>query len=259
VFGGFLTGGSKPVGAAVSIVAAQLQTTGLLLFAPGIVLVVRDLIVRLIGSLTNPRTAGKAIWGQEEPKSLSIVQRIYGNCWDLPHCREFIRRGCPAHQSGASCWRIKQGCYCDENMILKAMSARGAELDMAKNARVTNGVAARLSLSGSEKRARCRSCGIYAEHQRQKYRLISPLVFPSVAIAIWVLSPTIQTMLGQAITVTDKFMKLVSFAPQVSQPTWACQVSGSGAVEWMFIAWLGIMAVSYLLQLVEYFIFKVQI
>jgi hypothetical protein len=245
---------------AVANIIAGLRTAGFLAFVPGVMLVVIDLIRRIVHSMTKPRVAaGAVVWGKEENKSLSVKQRIYGNCWELPHCREFVRRLCPAYLAKTSCWRLKSGCYCDERTILKAMQSKGNEL--VKNAQFSHGVAASRAVSPAQKRARCRRCAIYLEHQRQKYRIISPLVFPAVVIGLWVISPNIQGWLQTAIQYTDHFMRFVSFNPQnLSGPGgWANQLTGSAAIQWMFIVWLGIMAISYTLQLVEYFIFKVQI
>lgn len=243
-------------------VASSLRSAGLVMFVPGSVMVVIDLVRRIIRSLTRPRiTTGTLVWGREAPTRLSVKAKLYGSCWELPHCREFVRKLCPAYQERTSCWRLKSGCYCDERTVLRAMQARGAATQLVKNAQFSHGLAGHRAVSAAQKRARCRNCAIYAEHQRQKYRIISPLVFPAVAISIWFLTPTIQLWIQSAIQFTDRFMKVVSFSPQgaAGSSRWAEQLTGSGAVEWMFIAWLGIMAVSYMLQLVEYFIFKVQI
>ncbi|MDO8684823.1 MAG: hypothetical protein Q7N50_15275 [Armatimonadota bacterium] len=262
LFTPFAAGADARANAAVALILTQIRATGFMLFIPGLALVVRDLIRRIVNSISRPRISpSAAVWGQEQQTDLAVWKRIYGNCWDLPHCREFVRKFCPAYQAKSPCWRQKSGCYCDERTIVKAMQARNADSDVAKNAQFSHGIGGTRALTAAQKRARCRSCAIYAEHQRQKYRIISPLVFPAVALSIWVLSPSIQQWLQKAVQFTDHLMKYVSFVPQefARSSGWTYQVSESATIGWLFIAWLSIMAVSYLLQLVEYFIFKVQI
>jgi hypothetical protein len=247
---------------AVGMLSSQAQATGLLMLAPGLMLVLRDLLGRLIRILTRPRIATGLVWGKEDRQNISPIRRAYGRCWDLPHCREFIRKICPAYTAGHSCWRVKQGCYCDEKTIVRAMEIRGAGADVVKNAQFSHGFSSgRQNLSGAQKRQRCRNCAIYSEHQRQKYRVISPLVFPTVAIAIWLVSPNIQSLIQSVVLFTDRFMKLASYTPQASMgpSAWTYYTSGAGTIQWLFIVWLSIMAIGYTLQLMEYFIFKVQI
>jgi hypothetical protein len=246
---------------AASTVVVHARDTGLMMLAPGLMLVLRDLLGRLIRLITRPRIASGLVWGKEDRHDLSVLRRVYGHCWDLPHCREFIRKICPAYLAGHSCWRVKQGCYCDEKTIIRAMELRGGGTEMVKNAQFSHGFSGgRRSLSPAQKRARCRNCAIFSEHQRQKYRVVSPLVFPTVAIAIWLISPNVQSLIQNVVQFTDRFMKIASFMPQASMgPSAWTYATGTGTIQWLFIAWLSIMAIGYTLQLMEYFIFKVQI
>jgi hypothetical protein len=95
-------------------------------------------------------------------------------------------------------------------------------------------------------------------HQQQKYKLISPLVFPATAALIWVMYPTIEAVFRKGVHLTDVFMKKVSFLPQAYDKV----PSGSSVPQVVlvfFVAWLAIVAVSYGLRLVEFCIFKAQI
>lgn len=256
-----LSGFGKSNHAAIGIALVS-QNTGLVMLAPGLMLVLRDLLMRLVRILTRPRLASGLVWGKEDRNDLSVIRKSYGHCWDLPHCREFIRKICPAYTSGHSCWRGKQGCYCDEKTIMRAMEMRGGGLEMAKNAQFSHGFSGgRKSLSPAQKRERCRNCAIYSEHQRQKYKLVSPLVFPAVFFAVWLISPNVESLIQTVVQFTDRLMKLASFAPQASMgpSAWTYYASGTGTIQWLFIVWLSIMAIGYMLQLMEYFIFKVQI
>lgn len=246
---------------AISIVGSQLQTIGLTTLAPGLLLLFRDIVSRIIRTLTQPRKATNMVWGRGEQRGISPWRKAYGRCWELPHCRQFIRNLCNAYGSGKSCWRIKSGCYCDERTILRAMQAKGEGLDAEKHPIVSSALYKQPALTPAEKRARCRNCAIYSHHQLQKYRVVSPLAFPAVALLVWIFTPNLYAMIQHLVNFTDKIMKYVAFAPEGvgGASDWTQYVSGAGAVNWLFIAWLSIMTISCTLHLIEYFVFKVQV
>jgi len=247
---------------AAGVIIQTLRTTGLVLFVPGSALIARDVALRLFRSLTERKISrGAIVWGREERANLGLTRKLYGSCWDMPYCREYVRSVCRAYVKRKPCWRLKAGCYCDEGVIQRAIKARGVGDEFVKAARFTHDSAGHRGLSAAEKRARCRRCAIYAEHQQQKYKIASTLVVPAVVVAIWRLMPDIQIWLQRAVAFADRFMKIATIQPPQSAGggDWAGGTSGFGTVEWMFIAWLGIMLVSYALQLVEYLIFKVQV
>jgi hypothetical protein len=260
-FGAYVSAKTPDVQRAVGGILWNMRCWGVGIFIPGSALIVRDLFQRLMQGLHGARGSRKLVWGQEQRRELSFRQRLYGSCWDLPHCRDFVRRMCPAFEKHKSCWKMKAGCYCDERTILRALEMRGGGLDVAKNAQFSHGIAPKRAMSPAEKRERCRNCAIYSEHQRQKYRVVTPLIVPGIALMIWAMTPQLRLWLQEFIQWSDKFMRFASFTPKVQDlpSTWAQYAHNSTTVEWMFISWLSIMAISYALQIVEYLIFKVQV
>ena len=109
------------------------------------------------------------------------------------------------------------------------------------------------SMSAKQKRLRCRRCVIYSEHQRQKYRVLSPLMFPAVAIAFYVFYAQLVRLLGIVYANTDRFVSFVTAHPQ--------QVVGSEQHVFTVLAivWLWIVVLSYALRLLEYLIFDLQV
>lgn len=259
-FGAYVSTKTPDVQRAVGDILWNMRCWGVGIFIPGGVLILRDLFQRVMRGLQGARGSRKQMWGTEV-RDLSLKQRLYGSCWDLPHCREFVRRMCPAFEKHKSCWKMKAGCYCDERTILRALEMRGGGLDVAKNAQYSHGIAPKRAMSSAEKRERCRNCSIYAEHQRQKYRVVTPMIVPGVTAIIWAMTPQLRVWLQEFVQWSDKFMKFASFTPKVEDlpSAWAQYANGSATLEWVFIAWLGIMAISYALQMVEYLIFKVQV
>ncbi|MDO8585799.1 MAG: hypothetical protein Q7T82_02055 [Armatimonadota bacterium] len=258
---GSLMSSTKPTSLAVGIVGSRLQTLGMTALAPGLALLLRDLIGRLVRLLTRPRLAAGMVWGREARESVSPLRRIYGRCWEMPHCRAFIRSICPAYNVRKSCWRVKCGCYCDERTIIRAIEAQSGGATPENKRAYSQLLVRQPALTGAEKRERCRNCSIYSEHQRQKYRILSPLIFPGVALAILLTLPRIHIGLKHAVAFTDRFMRSMSFTPQggIGPSEWSYYVSATGTIQWLFIAWLSIMAISYALRLIEYCVFKIQI
>ena len=78
------------------------------------------------------------------------------------------------------------GCMCDERILLKAAAGKGPDNESYRGIMKSLGLDKPIesSLAGQIKRARCRRCNIFLDHQKQKYRLLAPLVFPIVGIAI---------------------------------------------------------------------------
>lgn len=108
----------------------------------------------------------------------------------------------------------------------------------------------------AEKRQRCRTCVIYDFHQKQKYKLISPLVFPVVLGLIWKIYPNILAVVRSAIELTERFVQRAAFLPQPqNQPTHDVPE----VVLALIVVWLAVISVSYALRFLEFCIFKVQI
>jgi hypothetical protein len=252
----------------VKLIASEIQFLGMMLFVPGIVLILRDLKLRLETSLAQKRIReyksqdGAFLVGKdaERGKDEPYKPRPYAKCWQMPYCRDFVRNICPAYETHKPCWRIKRGCYCDEKTILRAMKARGKEaVDLAKDLQYRADERVKLTeLTPQQKRQLCRNCVIYQLHQQQKYRLVSPLVFPITAAILWALYPTAQGIFREAVTFTDQFMNMVSFLPQ--EPAGTAAFHGvPDFVLWVFVVWIGLIVLTYGLRLVEYCIFKLQV
>jgi hypothetical protein len=236
---------------------AAFRDLGTVSLLPGLFLVLRDAILRIWNGVSVRRVLERR-WGDEEERKKHVKPKLYGSCWDMPYCRDFVRKVCPAFAAKKPCWRIKTGCYCDEKTILLAMTSTGAANEHVRGIMNALGLNQRResSLSARLKRERCRRCGIYAEHQRQKYRLLSPMVFPAVGVVLYLFYEQVSTWVGVALKETDRFMSLL-----------ACKTPAAGysfydqghVLTGMAIAWLTIIAVSYALRALEYLVFELQV
>ena len=189
--------------------------------------------------------------------------RLYLFCWQTPYCRDFVRKYCKAYEQRKSCWRIKSGCYCDEGLILLAMRREGAKaagFDQQFSATATPQKSKRLT--EAEKRQRCRECFLYIEHQKQKYRLLSPLVFPAVIGLLWAYFKPIKAWLEASLVWIDKRVTAISVLPSSEYSPanqWVNGQAMSDVVVWLFIICVGVILITYLLRALEYAIFELQI
>ena len=240
------------------IIINEIALVGLIFLLPGLALVIRDIILRIWDNLTE-RKEILYRWGDEhERRKRNQKPKVYGKCWDMPFCRDFVKRVCPAAKAKKPCWRIKVGCYCDEATILRALTPEGKQNPHLQGIMESLGLdRSRGSvLSPAQKRARCRRCGIYAEHQRQKYRILSPLVFPLVIISMYIYRAELSAVLGIALAKADKFLSFLAYRPG----TVAYSFTDDGRIlTTMAIIWLGIMLISYSLRFLEYLIFDLQV
>lgn len=230
----------------------------LLLF--GGLLVLRDIGIRLIDGVRNkPVARDRMAYGKnavEEKRPLRIA--VLGKCWEGPYCREFIRTHCPIFHARKACWRVKKGCYCEEDIVTNAASKiSGVQLEMAPDPRYNFANApspGRAQLTNGQKRERCRHCIIYNEHQRQKYQLLMPIVAVGVLVLAAVFSPVLREGLNFGLAQIESVMVRFSFTPgatKLGRPT--------DTVAWVLIAAFTVMALSKALQILEWAVFKIKI
>ncbi|MCE5313594.1 MAG: hypothetical protein ABFD49_02340 [Armatimonadota bacterium] len=256
-FGRFVNAPNQQAAWVVASIVREACLVGAICLVPGLVLVIRDCILRIWRGISVRRIL-ESRWGDERERERRKKPKFYGKCWDMAYCREFVRQVCPAFKSKKACWRIKTGCYCDEHTILMAMAGKGNGNESYKGILHSLGIdgqSKKPKVSAKAKRMRCRRCGIYAEHQRQKYRLLSPMVFPAVIFAIYVFYGQITIYIQTALHSTDKFISFLS-NKTVADYSFAAD---ERMITILAVVWLGIIAISYALRTLEYMIFDLQV
>lgn len=129
--------------------------------------IAQDMSIRFKQGAKQELKLGKDV-KQEEVKNVFL-----GKCWQLPFCRKFIREKCPIYHSRRTCWRERVGCMCEETVIRNAMDNRAIPKDQLLAAKM---IPYNRTLPMAAKIERCRNCVIYNEHQKQKYKLVLPIV-----------------------------------------------------------------------------------
>lgn len=231
---------------------------GMVCLLPGLVLILRDAILRIWSGISVRRIMERR-WGDEEERLKRLGRRkFYGSCWDMAFCREFVKQVCPAFSAKKPCWRLKVGCYCDEHTILQAMMKSGVDNDHARGVMQNLGLDKPRHTRASAKlrRARCKKCGIYSEHQRQKYRLLSPMVFPAVGLLFYLLRGEISSWIWIALAKTDKFMNFLAYR---AGNAYSFSADDGRILTTLAMTWLILIVISYTLRGLEYLIFDLQV
>ena len=184
-------------------------------------------------------------------------------CWQMPYCRDYLRKFCGAYTKKKSCWRLKSGCYCDEEMILRVMKRSTTSKLDGFDQRYSQPLGSKKTVSAAQKRQRCRECFIFCEHQKLKYRILSPLAFPVALLIMWIYFQPVKTILHNALALTDKFAGRISYGagadPFTAAAKSASAAAASNTAEYLFIVCLGMILVSYIIRGMEYFIFDLQV
>lgn len=238
-----------------SIILNTFQIVSLMMFAPGVGLSVRSLVLGVLEGLVGYELEKSIVVTRGAETPLTQHRNVLNpKCWNMPYCRPFIKKMCPAWRSRKACWRIKAGCYCDETTILKAL-----QIDSEGSAANVGVQPQRDSVSSAVKRKRCRTCPIYSLHQRRKYQILSPLAFPAVGIFFWSYFGEITGWVNRGLEATEYFMRSVSFSPEGLAENVYVGGGSETLVILLFVCWLAIMSLSYILRALEYCIFKLQI
>ncbi len=237
------------------------RTVGAVALLPGLVLLLRDAILRVWIGVSTRRTIERratADGREEECVSAGLLAQYYPKCWEMGFCRELVRRVCPAYEKKKSCWKLGLGCYCDEKTILRAH--RQAQPGAAQAQTIPDASAPVSAdserLVRSLRKSRCKSCAIYSEHQVQKYKILSPMVFPTVLAVLWVFHDRIAETLRTGILTADRFMSVLAYKTGVSTP--AVDETARLMIGIAFV-WLAIVMISYALRILEYLIFDLQV
>lgn len=240
-----------------------IQATWWVFAAPGVIFVIVDMIRRLqAASEAAAVQRANMKYGSGVAKQRATAQqqqKFLGRCWELPYCREHVRTKCPIYnRRRGPCWWYKEGCMCEERIVLQAVIANDwkQQAATAEQKMHLTAAAPKALMSQGDKRERCRKCVIYNEHQRQKYKLfvgITLVVVPALLYlnSTW-LATIVSGLLGVVATATARF----SFDPNSND---AAKLAANSTLQDIMIVCVGLVLVAQALKLVEYLCFKLKI
>ena len=199
----------------------------------------------------------QGIEGQKKSTSRSIwrLQR----CWEMPYCHDAIREVCPAYKARKNCWRIRQGCNCDPNLIEALIRAGGATRGkgdtssgkMVQEAYMRSDLEADIKLGEGERTRECKDCPIFNEHQRQKFNLLNPIIIIAAIVGLLAAYPVMRRLYTLSITGLSSLASQMTYGASQSVSQWIGRLD-SPAVWVFFYVIVGLLVMSYVLKFVEW-------
>ena len=249
--------------AASQLVLKDFGTLAWLFGVPGVLWTVVDIARRLISAADIAAVQrANAKYGHGVAKQPVKTQRqvFLGRCWEGPFCKDHVRVRCPIFlEKRGPCWQRKEGCMCEERIILQAMIAPDWKDQMTRaDKAIAMGTGARQVLTPAAKRDRCRSCVIYNEHQRQKHKALTILVLVGIPTLLIVNFAQLQQLVSQFLGVTDAAAKRFSFS---SDPAGIAFLHSSDYTlfAWIMVFVFAVILLSQALKFVEYVCFTLKI
>lgn len=242
----------------LSSVAAKalnaIQTAGAFAGAAAILVVFADVMSRIQLRVKQGAKAEQLKYGKGIKEEKDIHNVFMGRCWQLPFCRKFVRERCPIYHSRRTCWKERVGCMCEEQVIRNAMEGRAIPRDAVAAAKY---IPRNAKLSLAQKAERCRTCVIYNEHQKHKYKLALPSVLLSVGALYFFAREPLLGMLGGMLQRFDKMIGTATYR----QGGQAGLNSASGLPTFKEILLICIMFVliAYMMKIIEYLFFKLKV
>jgi hypothetical protein len=268
--------GSAQPGWASQEIVRTFRALGAFCLVASAVYALLDVVDRLRARRARERTKDAILTSPRRVRELAEagrpLNRFLGKCWNLPYCRPAMKPFCPVFQRGQQpCWRIGVGCMCSEEVLL--ISARNEGFDVGRGSAGQPGGLMVLptldqmarQLTRREKSRRCGRCVIYLHHQEQKYRAAVWVALAVVASAVFIGIPLWHRLYVTAAVAADRFSRVVALPmptrPEEQHPAlqpWAGHLAESAFVEWVLIVCVAILALTYLLRLIEFAIYRLR-
>ncbi len=183
------------------------------------------------------------------------------HCWEMPFCHEFIREKCPAYRARKNCWKYGRGCMCDPQLIESLIRTK-----YMSNLRVTEGksriegeyirsdLEADTVTTSGERTITCANCPIYAEHQRQKFRVVNPIAIILLIIVLAASYKPLTMLYSTMIAAMAHIASTFSYGQALAPELWFQQLD-TPTVRVFFFALVFLLALAYVLKFVEWAIF----
>jgi hypothetical protein len=226
-----------------------IQQGGLIYGIVALVVTITDVAIRIrerskIGVKADHLKYGKGVKEEKDKQNVFM-----GKCWQLPFCRKYVRERCPIYHSKRTCWKELVGCMCEEQVIRNAMENKPIPKDELLAVKM---IPQNHKLTAAAKRERCKSCVIYNEHQRHKYKLWMPLTM-------------ILIIAGYVVFRGPLLDGTLALATGINRVVQAGTLGAAGNFEpprafvEMLLGVFVIVLLSYTLKVLEYLIFKAKV
>ncbi len=198
-----------------------------------------------------------AFRGEKKPVKRT---RLLQHCWEMPFCHERIREICPAYKAHKDCWRFGRGCNCDPKLIESLIRMGGigsagpprtSQQTRTEGEYIRSDLAADLAVDSGERTIPCSKCAIYAEHQRQKFRIVNPIAIIGSIVALAALYKPLTVLYSGLITTMAHLAANFSYGQTINPEQWFGQLD-TPAVQIFFFIVVFLLALAYVLRFVEW-------
>ena len=198
--------------------------------------------------------------GVQKQKASTQRQVFLGRCWEGPFCKDHVRVKCPIFlEKKGPCWRRKEGCMCEERIVLQAMIAPDWKDQMTRaNQALSMGTGARKVLTPEAKRERCRGCVIYNEHQRQKQKALTAGVLVGIPALLVLNFAWLQHLVNHFLNVMDAAAKRFDFGGTGAGLTFL-HGDSYALFAWVMVFVFAVVLLSQALKFVDYVCFTLKI
>ena len=238
------------------------QLLSWMFFVPGLVWVGIDLVRRFYNAAEAAaiqRANVKYGANVRKQPTKTKVRTALSRCWELPYCRDNIREKCPVYvKRTAPCWWYKEGCMCEERIILQAVITTDWKQKAAKADMAYNFGQKRSGLTPAALRQRCRNCVIYNEHQRQKYKAMVTVALIGFPLILWQNLGALQTLALATLGGVETVMKRFSLGESPGAVS-IFHNQQTAIVEWTLIGAVCVILLSQVLKFIEFWCFKLKI
>lgn len=237
-------------------ILARLQQGGAAIGLLGLVAIAGDVVSRVNNRIRYGSKADALKYGKGIKEEDDVAKVFLGKCWQMPYCRKFVREKCPIFHARRTCWKERVGCMCEETVIANAMMGTAIPRDVVAAAKF---IPYNTRLAPAAKAERCRNCIIYNERQRQKYKVVLPMVLITV-VGVYVLFR--DPLKGFVLNVAEGADRFLGTAAMAGGKTGALDRMSDGGfviLQEVLVAGFMLMALAYLLKLAEYVVFKLKL
>jgi hypothetical protein len=196
---------------------------------------------------------------EEKPvrKAAPLLAKLWACCWQMPYCHEAVRELCPAYRARKTCWKFGYGCMCHPRLIEALIRASTQGATAAARARqaeyVRSDLEADLAVTPTQRTIPCVKCAIYVEHQRQKFRLVNPVVALATIVALILGYKPLMGLYAAFIAMLSDLAARFTLTDQVDPRQWFVYLD-SPAVRVFFYIIFGTLLLAYVLRAVEWLV-----
>jgi hypothetical protein len=110
-------------------------------------------------------------------------------------------------------------------------------------------------LPGDKKKMRCLDCGLYREHQRYKFRIVTWVIYPATLLLLVFIAQPLRHFWKRFDVTLSRLIGNVSLLPTAHTPGQQPLLEVSD-VSWAVVIVVGLVLVSVFMKTAEYLVFK---